>query len=98
MKFKSIILLFIFPVFVYSQKFGLKNFLEYHPSLQLEVDKIFDSLNDTLRVGQLIVPAVGRLGKTDEHVIELCKKGKIGGVLLLFESLGVDRPIHKMFL
>ena len=83
MNFRIFIALVFFPFCVFSQQFTLDNFYEYHPDLQLEVDKVFDSLNDTLRVGQLIVPAVGRLGKTDEHVIELCKKGKIGGVLLL---------------
>ena len=83
MNSRIFIVLFLFPSFVFSQQFKLDNFYEYHPDLQLEVDKVFESLNDTLRVGQLIVPAVGRLGKTDEHVIELCKKGKIGGVLLL---------------
>lgn len=83
MSFRIFIASVFFPVCVFSQQFTLDNFYEYHPDLQLEVDKVFDSLNDTLRVGQLIVPAVGRLGKTDKHVIELCKKGKIGGVLLL---------------
>jgi beta-N-acetylhexosaminidase len=83
MNFRIFIASVFFPFCVFSQQFTLDNFYEYHPDLLLEVDKVFDSLNDTLRVGQLIVPAVGRLGKTDEHVIELCKKGKIGGVLLL---------------
>lgn len=85
MKSISIIFLFYFllPAFILGQKFELNDFFEYQPSLQLEVDKVFNSLNDTLKVGQLIVPAVGRLGKTDKHVIELCEKGKIGGVLLL---------------
>ena len=54
MKSTSIIFLFLFPLFVLGQKFELNDFFVYQPSLQLEVDKVFNSLNDTLKVGQLI--------------------------------------------
>ena len=40
-------------------------------------------MNDTLRVGQMIVPATGRLGKSTAHVTGLASKGWIGGILLL---------------
>ncbi len=83
MKIKLIAFLLFLPCYIVAQNFSLDDFLSYSPVLQKEVDRIFDSMNDTSRVGQLIVPAVGRLGKSDEHVIDLCKKGKIGGVLLL---------------
>lgn len=83
MKIKFLIFLFFSPVFFYCQSFSLNDFFDYNPVLQKEVDRVFDSMNDTSRVGQLIVPAVGRLGKPDKHVIDLCEKGKIGGVLLL---------------
>lgn len=83
MKIKYLYILLFIPCTIISQSFSLEDFYYYNPNLQKEVDRIFDELNDTNRVGQLIVPAVGRLGKPDEHVIDLCKKGKIGGVLLL---------------
>ena len=77
MKIKFLTFLFFSPFFFYCQSFSLNDFFDYNPVLQKEVDRVFDSMNDTSRVGQLIVPAVGRLGKPDKHVIDLCEKGKI---------------------
>ncbi len=49
--------------------------------LDAQVEEIFNSLRDEQRVGQMIVPAVGRLGKPDAEVEELVKKQLIGGVV-----------------
>jgi len=66
-----------------NNPFDLSDFYRYDPWLAHRVDQVFSELNDTLIVGQLIVPAVGRHGKPDEHVMALAEKGLIGGVLLL---------------
>ncbi len=83
MKWNLICLSILIQVLVCAQEFQLNDFFKYHPRLEQKIDVVFNSLDDTLKVGQLIVPAVGRLGKSDDHVINLCKKGKLGGVLLL---------------
>ncbi len=64
-------------------QFTLDDFFDYDPDLERKVDEVFASLNDTLKVGQLIVPAVGKHGKETSHVVALAEKGLIGGVLLL---------------
>ncbi|CAG5078374.1 glycoside hydrolase family 3 N-terminal domain-containing protein [Parvicella tangerina] len=64
-------------------QFSLTDFYDYDPDLERKVDEVFNTLNDTLIVGQLIVPAVGKHGKETTHVVELAEKGMVGGVLLL---------------
>ena len=66
-----------------NRQFTLDDFYDYNPILERKIDQIFNKMNDTLRVGQLIVPAVGEHGKKTEHVVALAEKGYIGGVLLL---------------
>lgn len=75
---------FSFQLFLgFSQSFTLNSFLANDSILDAKVDSIFNSLNDTTRVGQMIVPAIGRLGKSRAHVFNLANKGWIGGILLL---------------
>ena len=97
MKFRTVLLAFLFCVQYTAQDFKLNDFYEYHPALEQRVDEVFNSLDDTLKVGQLIVPSVGRLGKPDAHVIDLCKKGKLGGVLLLNGTVESFSNYVKMF-
>ena len=54
-------------------------FLNINPSISNKTDSIFNLLNDTTRIGQMIVPAIGRLGKSRDHVYNLASKGWIGG-------------------
>ena len=83
MKYIGVIFILLIKLYVFSQPYQLNDFFSYHPKLQQKIDSIFNELDDTLKVGQLIVPAVGRYGKPDAHVFDLCSKGKVGGVLLL---------------
>ena len=79
-----IVLSFIFNFnFIYSQDYSLSDFYNINPSISNKVDSIFNLLNDTTRIGQMIVPAIGRLGKSRDHVYNLASKGWIGGILLL---------------
>tara|TARA_B100000035_G_scaffold307342_1_gene310468 strand:+ start:3148 stop:4233 length:1086 start_codon:yes stop_codon:yes gene_type:complete len=79
-----IVLSFIFNFnFIYSQDYSLSDFYNINPSITNKVDSIFNLLNDTTRIGQMIVPAIGRLGKPRDHVYNLASKGWIGGILLL---------------
>jgi beta-N-acetylhexosaminidase len=87
-KTKSVVisvLFFIFSLNNYAQskKFSLENFLEYHPILEHEVDKVFQSLNDTTRVAQMIITSAGAVGKPENVVYSLANQNKIGGVVFL---------------
>jgi len=87
-------LIFSFIFFLgFSQTYSLKDFHKSDTVLDNKIDSIFNLLNDTSRVGQMIVPAIGRLGKSRDHVLALAKKGWIGGILLLngtFEEFSKD--------
>jgi beta-N-acetylhexosaminidase len=64
-------------------QYSLKDFFIYDATLEQKVDSVFESMNDTSRIGQMIVPAAGRLGKSQEHLNGLIEKNYIGGILLL---------------
>ncbi|MBW3544377.1 MAG: glycoside hydrolase family 3 protein [Bacteroidetes bacterium] len=63
--------------------FSLDDFYTQDNMLDQQVEQIFNRLSPEQRVGQMIVPAAGRLGKPDAALDELARKGWIGGVLLL---------------
>ena len=63
--------------------FQLTDYLADNKDLDKEVDRIFKEMDDTARVAQLIMPAVGRLGKTKEQIDQYIKERIIGGVLML---------------
>lgn len=79
--FFLVLLLSTAPVF--SQHYSLEDFFSYDATLEQRIDDVFESLNDTTRAGQMIVPAAGRLGKSQEHLNALLTKNYIGGILLL---------------
>ena len=59
--------------FSWSQNYTLEDFYTYDATLAQKTDSIFNTLNDTARIGQMIIPAAGRLGKSDEHITYLLK-------------------------
>jgi beta-N-acetylhexosaminidase len=85
MKTLALVMLFsIIGVCAQSENnYTLKDFYSYNPDLDQKVAEVFDELSDTARVGQMIIPAAGRLGKSQSHLNELIKKQYIGGILLL---------------
>ncbi|MGJ8667438.1 MAG: glycoside hydrolase family 3 N-terminal domain-containing protein [Patiriisocius sp.] len=68
---------------VISQSHNLNDFYKYDPVIENRVDEIFQSLNDTERVAQMIVTSAGELGKPESVVIKLAQENKIGGVVFL---------------
>ncbi len=62
---------------------SLQDFYKYNPSIEHRVDTIFQSLNDTTRVAQMLVTSAGELGKPESVVLKLAKENKIGGVVFL---------------
>lgn len=82
-------LFFVFTLlisgFTFSQKdqFTLNDYLKENSKLDKKVDSIFNSLNENDRVAQLIMPAIGRYGMTEDTIKLLTEQKKIGGLLLL---------------
>jgi beta-N-acetylhexosaminidase len=67
----------------FAQRYTLSDFFAYDAELEQLTDSVFDQLNDTARVGQMIIPAAGGHGKPTEHINMLIQKNYVGGVLLL---------------
>lgn len=63
--------------------FQLSDFLSENDTLDEATMKIFEFMDDTAVVAQLIMPAVGRLGQTDSTIQSFIRKRIIGGVLML---------------
>jgi beta-N-acetylhexosaminidase len=78
----------LFPFTAFSQEavksnYLLADFYLPNPALDVRVNLIFESLSEEQRVGQMIMPSAGKLGKSTDHVMRLVAEGKVGGVLLL---------------
>lgn len=87
-KIKSnLFLILIISIFsnTYAQesKPTLNNFFDYDPIIEHKVDLVFNTLNDTTRVAQMIVTSAGELGKPENVVLKLANENKIGGVVFL---------------
>lgn len=63
--------------------FTLGDFLSENPHLEAKVNAIYTSLDDTARVAQVIMPAIGRYGDEESTITRLVSSRKIGGLLLL---------------
>ncbi len=61
----------------------IQHYFEEIPFVRDEVDSIFSKLTDEEKVGQLIMPAMGRLGQSEETIMKLVAQKKIGGILML---------------
>lgn len=68
---------------VSGQSNELKDFYNYDPKIEHRVDEIFQALNDTARVAQMIVTSAGELGKPAAEVYRLARENKLGGVVFL---------------
>jgi len=67
----------------FTQDYSLNDFFKYDATLEQKVDDIFETLSDTSRAGQMIIPAAGKWGKPQEKLNELVSKNYVGGILLL---------------
>lgn len=66
-----------------KEAYVLSDFLTNNKQLDQDVQAIFKSLDDTAIVAQLLMPAIGRLGQTEETITKLIRARKIGGLLML---------------
>ena len=82
--------------FSQSEKLSLRDFFNPNAILDFSVEAQFNKMDDTLRVAQLIMPAAGRLGESNEKIEGYIKKRLIGGVLLLNGTMLTGRDAaHK---
>lgn len=66
-----------------QKTYSLKDFFTEDSLLNESIEKIFNSLNDTERVVQMIMTSSGNNGKSFETVQKLIKNKKVGGVILM---------------
>lgn len=65
------------------EKFTLNSYYENNPALDQKVAAYFAQLDDTSKVAQTIMPAMGRLGQPTDVIFRLVRERKIGGILML---------------
>ena len=99
---KKFALAFILVAFFLNGKsqdtsYTLKDFYTENTTLSLKVDMIYDALSDEQRVGQMIVPAAGKLGRNTDYVLGLVKKNLVGGILLLNGTVDEFKALIKKF-
>ncbi len=63
--------------------FKLNQFYGEHAQLDSVVNAIYEQMNDTTRVAQMVITSAGKLGKPLSTVKRLAKNNQIGGVLFL---------------
>ncbi|MEJ6589299.1 MAG: glycoside hydrolase family 3 N-terminal domain-containing protein [Crocinitomicaceae bacterium] len=64
-------------------QFVLDDFFTNNIELDQHIDSIYDGLNNTQRIAQLIMPAAGKYGQAKETIDGLIKDSLIGGILML---------------
>lgn len=63
--------------------YSLYDFMYPCRELDEKVEEVFKFMSDEERVGQMIMPAAGRFGKSVPYVTKLVEEKKAGGVILL---------------
>jgi beta-N-acetylhexosaminidase len=89
--------IFFLTGFAQDTAYQLKDFYTANPILDLKVNMIYEGLTDEQKVGQMIVPAAGKLGKSTTHVLDLVKNNKVGGILLLNGTTDEFKALVKKF-
>jgi beta-N-acetylhexosaminidase len=80
-----------------DRQFSLKDFLTDDSILNSKVDFIFNTLNDSEKVAQMIFASAGNNGKPFETVNRLILNKKIGGVIIMGGSKDSYKQIINKF-
>ena len=64
-------------------EFSLNNFLESNNDLDNKTNIVFNLMDDSSKVAQLLMPAIGRMGLTKLEIDDLVENRMIGGILML---------------
>lgn len=62
---------------------SIEDYFASSVAMEFKIEQIFSKLSDEEKVAQLIMPAMGRLGQTEETIMKLVNDKKIGGILML---------------
>ncbi len=65
------------------EQYQLSDYFSRNEGLGDLVDHVYQEMTPGERVAQLIMPAIGRLGQSEEKIFQWTKEHKIGGVLML---------------
>lgn len=65
------------------QSHSLNDYFKVNESLDQRVNELYGKMTPEERVAQLIMPAMGRLGQSEEQIMRWTRERKIGGVLML---------------
>ena len=68
---------------VQGGNYTLKDFLSADEELERLTESIYEGLDDTARIAQLLMPAIGRFGDAETTIDFLAKNRMISGLLLL---------------
>lgn len=63
--------------------YTLNSYFSTNEALDKKVEDYFSKLDDTSKVAQTIMPAMGRLGQPTDIIFRLVRERKIGGILML---------------
>jgi beta-N-acetylhexosaminidase len=78
-------------------EYVLNDFLKDNEALDKYVNEVFEALDDTAIVAQLIMPAVGKYGQTEALIKQHIKERVIGGVLMLNGTKDGFKSLIKQF-
>jgi beta-N-acetylhexosaminidase len=76
-------------------RFSLSQFYSNNAELDKRVYEIYNQLNDTQRVAQMIITSAGELGKAPKDVRNLVEKGHVGGVIFLKGNINGNTSFIK---
>jgi len=76
-------------------RFSLSQFYSNNAELDKRVYEIYNQLNDTQRVAQMIITSAGELGKAPKDVRNLVEKGYVGGVIFLKGNINGNTSFIK---
>lgn len=66
-----------------TENFTIEDYFTTNSNIDSKVNDWMNRLSDEEKVAQLIMPAMGRLGQTEETIMQLVDEKKIGGILML---------------
>lgn len=66
-----------------QDNFLIEDYFTTNSTIDTKVNAWVSSLSDEDKVAQLIMPAMGRLGQSEETIMKLVEEKKIGGILML---------------
>ncbi len=110
-KITVLLLLLVTTTLLRGGVYSLQDYLALMPSLDAKTEEIFNQYTTQERYAQLIMQAVGPLGKPNEYILDAIKKKQIGGVLFLkgdkagflnlndkIKAFGIGRPAFPMMI